>query len=118
MCYSSRAFVVRDFVTAHICLRAFAMRAFDRAPVPILFVIIFAHYILDAVMTIALLLLRSLMPETSVATLSSDKGKRRSFWKPSVSESMGYVIDVQKVYHLLLLHSEVITFKNLCFVKF
>src|SRR5688572_4021271 len=49
-------------------------------------------------MTIALILLPSLLPETSVATLSSGKGKRRSFWKPSVSESMNYFIDVQKVF--------------------
>src|SRR6218665_207636 len=48
-------------------------------------------------MTIALILLPSLLPEPSVATLSSGKGKNRAYWKPSVSESMSYFIDVQKV---------------------
>ncbi len=48
-------------------------------------------------MASALALLPTVLTESAVATLSSGKGKRRSFWKPSVAESMSYFIDLQKV---------------------
>jgi hypothetical protein len=42
-----------------------------------------------------LTLLPTLLPESGVA--SRGNGKRRKVWKPSVVESLGYFIDVQKV---------------------
>lgn len=52
---------------------------------------------LDTKMSCGLLLLPTILTEAAVATLSSGKGKKRSFWKPSAAESMSYFIDIQRV---------------------
>jgi len=43
----------------------------------------------------ALALLSVLLPEPAVASIG--KGRKRKMWKPSVSESMTFFVDVQKV---------------------
>jgi hypothetical protein len=48
-------------------------------------------------MACTLTLLPTLLTESSVTTLSSGKGRKRSFWKPTLAESMAYFVDIQKV---------------------
>jgi hypothetical protein len=48
-------------------------------------------------MACGMMLLPTVLCESSVCTLSSGKGKRRAFWKPSVAEGMSYFVDLQKV---------------------
>ena len=53
--------------------------------------------VLDATAVGVLLLLPTLLPESAVTTLSARKGKKRSFWKPSVAEVMAQFINIKKV---------------------
>jgi hypothetical protein len=48
-------------------------------------------------MTASLVLLPLLLPESSVATMTKGKGKKRSYFKPTMAESMAWFVDIQKV---------------------
>jgi len=49
-----------------------------------------------------LVLLPVLLPEPAVISVS--KGRKCKLWKPSISESMSYFVDVQKVHDMPCLH--------------
>lgn len=49
-------------------------------------------------MSVAMIMLPGLLPESSVASTGGGKGRKRSMWKPSVAESMSFFVDVQKVW--------------------
>ena len=48
-------------------------------------------------MSVALALLPTLLPESAVASTGGGKGRKRTYWKPSIAESMSFFVDVQKV---------------------
>lgn len=47
-------------------------------------------------LAVALLLLPMLLSESQVA-VTGGRGRKRTYWKPSVAESMSFFIDVQLV---------------------
>lgn len=52
---------------------------------------------IDMVINGALMLLPTLLPEAAVTCLSSEKGRKRSYWKPSIAESMANFVDIKEV---------------------